>query len=78
MASTSLRMMSASTVAAPMRTSTPSRVGTTSWPAARPVASSSTRAITGIPSLAKTFHTPETRIDSVTSGMVKPHDISMA
>ena len=53
-------------------------VGISRWPVARPVAINRTRAITGMPSLANTFHTPDTRIESVTVGIEKPHDRSMA
>ncbi len=41
---------------------------------ASPANTSRTRAITGRPSLRKTFHTPETRMASVMAGAPKPQD----
>ena len=63
---------------APMSATRPIRVGTRSFPVALPVETRSTRARMGIPSFAKMFQIPETRIDNVTDGAENPHDMSIA
>jgi hypothetical protein len=47
-------------------------------PVAFPEMSNRTSARIGIPSLAKTFQIPDTRIESVTDGIENPQDMSIA